>query len=160
MVAEISLITYLLPIFSFLLVFIVLYAILQKTHVLEENIGISIFISLILASFFIVETQLVDFVSFTASWFTVLIIVVFLLFLMLAFFPGEKPLEFLTKGNWFSFVALGLLIVFFIISATHVFNWTLNGAMLRAWAQTEWFGFILLAIIATVVSIVLAKTSK
>ncbi len=152
-------ISYFLPIFSFLLVFIVLYAILQKTHVLGDNPSISILISLILSSFFIVETQLVDFVNFTASWMTVIFITIFIFSTVLAFLPGKEPLAFLTKGSWFSWTILVVLVIFFITSATHVFNLAINWAMLRTWAQTEWFGFILLAVIATIISIVLKKSN-
>ena len=115
-VVYVGAISYFLPIFAFLLVFIVVYAILQKSKVLGDNASVSLFLAFILASFFIVEAQLVDFVTFTSSWFSVLVILMFFLFLMLAFIPGDDALAFLGKGNWFSYVVLVFMIVFFIIS--------------------------------------------
>ncbi len=152
---------YFLPIFSFLLVFIVSYAFLQKNKVLGDNPKISILISLILASFFIVEAQLVKFVQFTSSWISVFIIIIFLIFILLSFMPilkkDENPLEFLHSGSWFSWVVLILLIIFFITSATYVFHWTLNFTSVFSWMQKEWFQFILLIIISIVVSGILTK---
>ena len=64
-----------LPIFAFLLVMIVIYAILQKSQLLGDNPAISLFLSILMASFFIVEVQLVDFVSYTSSWVSVFVVV-------------------------------------------------------------------------------------
>jgi len=147
-----------LPIFAFLLVMVVVYAILQKTKVLGDNPAVSLFISIIMASFFIVEVQLVDFVAFTSSWFVVIIILVFFLFLILAFMPNkENPLEFLQKGNWFSWALLGFMLVFFIISSSFIFNWAINWNVITEFANNEWVGFGLLAVLGALVSIALTK---
>ena len=80
MAAETGLVNYFLPIFSFLLVFIVIYALLHKTKILGENQPILLLVSLIMASFFIVNVNLVEYVEFTASWFVVIAILFFLAF--------------------------------------------------------------------------------
>lgn len=149
---DVSFIGYFLPIFAFLLVLIVIYAILQKTKILGDNPTINLFVSFIMASFFIVEIQLVDFVTFTSTWFVVLIMLVFLLFLMLAFMPGKEPLSFLEKGNWFSKVVLVLMIVFFIISSSYIFNWVINWDFVLSGADSPWFGFLLLVVLGAAVS--------
>lgn len=151
-----SIVTYFLPIFSFLLVFIVCYAILQKTKVLGNNSGTSLLISLILASFFIVETQLSEFIQFTSSWISVIVIILFFLFVILAFIPGKEPLKFISDG-WFGWVVLALVIIFFITSATYVFHWTINLTNALSWMQKDWFQFLLLIIISIVVAGVLKK---
>ena len=153
---DISFIGYFIPIFAFLLVFIVVYAVLMKTKVLGENPAVSLFISFIMASFFIVEVQLVDFVTFTSSWFSVILIIFFLMFLLLAFMPGDKPLAFLEKG-WVSWVVLGLLIVFFVLSSSFIFNWAINWDFIGSSADSEWFGVVLLLVIGAIVSVVLTK---
>jgi hypothetical protein len=84
----------------------------------------------------------------------VLIILVFLAFVLLAFFPGK--LDFLQQG-WVSWIVLIFIIIFFITSAAYIFNWTINWALLEEWAYSEWFGLIFLIIIAGIVSWVLTK---
>jgi len=109
---------------------------------------------LILASFFIVQVNLVDFIQFSSAWFTTIIVFVFLAFVLLAFFPGG--LDFLKKG-WVSWIVLGLLIAFFIVTSSFVFNWAVNWSLVYDWFFTDWFGFVLLIVIAAVVSWVLTK---
>ncbi|MFA5061173.1 MAG: hypothetical protein WC494_02570 [Candidatus Pacearchaeota archaeon] len=154
---SVSTINYFLPIFAFLLVFIVVYALLKKTEVLGGNEPVMIFVSLILASFFIVEASLVDFVRVSTGWVSVLIIVVFFVILIIGFLPGKEPLGFLSKSNWFAWVVLIALVVIFILSFGYIFHWTLQWSEVKTWFSTEWFGFILLLIIAAVVAVIIKK---
>jgi hypothetical protein len=140
-----------LPVFSFLLVFIVIYALITKTKLLGEEKFIPLLISFILASFFIIHVSLVDFVIFSSSWMSVIFVLVFFTFLLLAFLPGG--LDFLKKG-WVSWAGLGALVVVFIIASSYTFNWAIN------WSEifyTDWLGFILVLLIALIVSFVIAK---
>ena len=150
--ASVSAIGYFMPIFAFLLVFIVIYALLSKTGVLGDNQPVMLFISFILSSFFIVEASLVEFIQFSSAWFGVGVIIVFFLLAILAFLPGKEPLEFLTKGNWFAWAILGMMIAFFVVSSAYMFNWVINWGMLRDWFNTDWFGMILLLIVAGIVN--------
>lgn len=154
---SVSAINYFLPIFAFLLVFIVVYALLKKTEVLGGNEPVMIFVSLIIASFFIVEASLVDFVKLSTGWMSVLIIVVFFVILIIGFLPGKEPLGFLSKGNWFAWVVLVALVVIFILSFGYVFHWTLQWSEVKTWFSTEWFGFILLLIVAAIVAAIIKK---
>ncbi len=158
-VGGISIINYFLPIFSFLLVFIVCYAILQKTKVLgESNHATNLFISLILSSFFIVQTQMVDFVQFASSWVTVFVIIMFFIFLLLAFVPEKDILsKILGGGNWFGWVILALAIIFFISASTYIFQWTVNISSALSWMNKEWFQFALLIVISAVVASMIKK---
>jgi hypothetical protein len=157
---DVGFVGYFLPIFAFLLVFVVIYAILQKTKVLGDNQAVSLFISFIMASFFVVDIQLVDFVTLTSTWFSVFVVLIFFLFLILAFVPGEAPLSFLSKGNWFSWALLAFMIIFFIISSSYIFNWVINWDYIMSGTDSEWFGFFLLIVIGGVVSFILTKKVK
>jgi len=150
---------YFMPVFAFLLVFVVLYALLKKTGVLSDNEPIMIFVSLIMASFFIVEVSLVDFIQFSSAWFVTLVMIVFFILLLLAFMPGKEPLAFLSKSNWFSWVLLVLMVVIFIVSSAYVFHWAINWDSLWERTGSDWFGFILLMIIAGVVAFTI-RTKK
>lgn len=157
MAASLSAIGYFMPIFAFLLIFIVIYALLVKTKVLGESPAVMLFISFILSSFFIVEASLVEFVQFTSAWFGTIVIGLFFLIVILAFVPGIKIGEFFGKGNWFAWVLLGGMILFFIFSSAYIFNWVVNWELISRWTSEGWFGMILLLGIAGVVSFVLTK---
>jgi hypothetical protein len=82
---------------------------------------------------------------------SVIFVLVFFTFLLLAFLPGG--LDFLKKG-WVSWAGLGALVVVFIIASSYTFNWAIN------WSEifyTDWLGFILVLLIALIVSFVIAK---
>lgn len=157
MVAELSTINWFLPIFAFLLVFVVIYAILKKTEILGDNNAVSLFISLIIAAFFIVQTQLVDFVVLTSSWMAVIAIVLFFLFIVIAFIPGKSSLDFLTKGSWFGIVIFVLMVIFFLVASGYIFSWAINWEILRNLASKEWFGFLILIIIAAITASTISK---
>ena len=92
--SSVSALGYFVPIFAFLLVFIVVYALLAKTGILGGSQAVMLFISFILASFFVVQASLVEFISFSGAWFGVLIIGLFFLMVVIAFLPGKEPLNF------------------------------------------------------------------
>lgn len=156
MVAELSALGWFFPIFAFLLVFVVVYAILKKTEILN-NTAVSLFVSLIIASFFVIQTQLVDFVMLTSSWMAVIAVVLFFLFVVLAFIPREKSLDFIKGKSWFGIVILILMVIFFLVASGYIFNWAVNWEFLRNLASKEWFGFIILIIIAAVTAGVISK---
>jgi len=155
--ADVSAIGYFMPIFAFLLVFIVIYALLVKTKVLGESPAVMLFISFILSSFFIVEASLVEFVKFSSAWFGVIVIGLFFLIVVIAFIPDIDLAGFFGKGNWFAWVLLGGMLLFFIFSSAYVFNWVVNWGMVRDWFDSDWFGMTLLLVIAGVVSFILTK---
>lgn len=157
MSVQITSINYFFPIFAFLLVFIVVYAILKKTEILGKNNGVAIFISLIIASFFIVNVKLVEFVQFNSAWLAVFLICTLFILMFLGFI-GKDYLEVFTKTKAFAYVLIFLLIAFFIFSAARIFNWVINWAKLTEFFYTEWFGLILLFVIAGIVAAVLSKS--
>ncbi len=160
MAAGIGAISYFLPIFAFLLVFIVIYSILFKSKVLGGNNGVLLFISFILSSFFIIEAQLVDFITLSSSWVVVLAFIIFIVVAIVAFLPGKEPLSLLANKNWFGWVVIGAIILIFIISAANIFNVAVNLDLISDWVHSDWFGFILLLAIAGAVSAVIAKGSS
>jgi hypothetical protein len=154
MVSEVSFsaINYFMPIFSFLLVFIVIFALLKKTGILGENSAVSLFISFLVSSFFIMEASLVEFVQFNSAWFAVGSVSLFFLVTLIAFLPWKEPFKFMTRGNWFSWAFLGIISAFFVVSSAYVFNWVIDWGTFQYWFNTDWFGMLLLLLIAGVVS--------
>jgi hypothetical protein len=160
MVASLSSVNYFLPIFAFLFVFIVIYALLKKTEVLGDSEPVLLFVSFILSSFFIVEARLVDFVLINSSWFAVGAVLIFFIIALVGFWPGEKdaPLKFLTESaGWFRWIIFGVILAFFIISSSYIFNWVLNWSLIWDWVHSDWFGMVLLLVIAGIVSWTITK---
>ncbi len=154
MVASLSALNYFMPIFAFLFVFILVYAVLKKTKVLGDNDFVALFLPFIFATFFIVNVSLVEFVKSSTSWFVVFLVCLFMIILLISFTHGK--VEAIMKP-WFAWVLLIALIVFFIVSSAYVFHWVINWTMILDWFYTDWFGLVLLLAIAGVVSWILTK---
>ena len=156
MAADVSTIGFFLPIFSFLLVFVVVYAMLAKTKVMGDNQSTMLLLSFILASFFIMQVNLVNFIQFSSAWFTVGMVGLFFLMLIIAFLPGDASKILGSEkdggGRWFGFGVLGLMILFFIISASYVFDKAVNWEFITNIFSKDWFGMIMLLVIAAIVA--------
>ncbi|MFZ5955565.1 MAG: hypothetical protein ACOYT4_03995 [Nanoarchaeota archaeon] len=151
MVSQVSLasLNYFLPIFSFLFVFIMIYALLAKTKIIGDNQFVNLFLSFILAVFFILNVSLVEFVQFNLAWFVVFIICVFMIMLLISFSHGKLDVVMKPFVAWVLMIAL---ITFFIISSAHIFKWTIDWVQIQSWMSTDWWGLVLVLIIAGIVS--------
>jgi hypothetical protein len=136
------------PIFAFLLVLFLVFALLKKTEVIGDNDPVMFFVSFIVASFFVLEAQLVNFVEFITGWVGVLMVVIFFILLLLMFAGGRDfDLKFLTGSKGFSWALLAILVILLVVSTAYVFNWVINWALVKEWFMTDWFGFILLVVL-------------
>lgn len=156
MVISLAAINTVMPVISFLFIFIIMYALLIKTKVLGDNNAVSLFISLIIASFFIVNVRLVEFTTLNVSWFVVFIVCIFAILLMLGL-VGKNTLEKFTKNNNVAGVIVAIVVIVFIISASYTFNWVTGLDSVRNWFDKDWFGMVILVIVAAAVSFILTK---
>jgi hypothetical protein len=156
MVVSLAAINTVMPVISFLFIFILVYALLVKTKVLGENIWVSLFLSLIIAAFFIVNVNLVEFTQMNVSWFVVFIVCLFMIILMLSFI-GKDATDFFVKNTKIAGVLVALVIIMFVVSASYTFNWAINFDLIQSWFDKDWFGMLVLIIVAAVVSFVLTK---
>jgi len=154
MPVSLSGLSYFMPVFSFLFFFFLVYALLAKTKILGENNFVHVLISLLLAVFFIVNVSLVDFVSFSSAWVVVFFVCLFFILILIGFTHGKVDVIMKPFVAWILLIAL---IVFFIISSAYVFNWAVNWPVVWDWFYTDWFGLVLLLVIAGIVSWVLTK---
>jgi Ca2+/Na+ antiporter len=118
---DVGLLHFFNPLFAFLLVFVLAYAILIKTQPFgDEKVAIYAWISVLLALLTLAGPGLVDFVGLAAPYFTVMAIVFFLfVFLFLAMGVKGGTLTEYVQGDkvilWGAFVA-GVLLLIFIFS--------------------------------------------
>lgn len=102
------------PLFSFLLVFVVVYALLEKTRVMGENRGLHSMIALCIALIIIISPAVNQIIVETTPWFVLLF--VFLMFLLMGVkFMGISEEDFITTmggatASWW-LVAISLIIL-------------------------------------------------
>jgi len=117
MALDISGINFFMPVFSFLFVFILVYALLAKTKIIGDNKFVLLLISFIIAVVFMSFSSLELFVRTVIPWFIVLVIAVFLI-LIIGMFSSK---DWVPK-SWFAWIVIVVLLVIFLISAIYVFN--------------------------------------
>jgi len=156
-IGTISAIGYFMPIFAFLLVFIVAYILFKKTHILGEAKLLMFIASLILSILFVVGVILINFSKFSSVWFSKGVIGLFLLSLALIFIPWKRNWNFFGKKNWFSWILIFLVILFFVLSSAYIFNWVVSMGFINKWISSSWFGIILLLVIVIVINWKLKK---
>ena len=118
-VIDFSWLNYYIPIFGFLFVFVVMYAILIKTEVLGKNAFTNSLVSFVFAIIFITFSPGVQLVEMVLPWFIVLIIALFFVLIIVGF--SQKDVDkFMSPGlAWFFIIALAIV---FLVSSIIVFN--------------------------------------
>lgn len=157
MVVDITGVGYFGPIYTFLLVFLVVYAILLKTKLLGGIIWIDLIIALIIGAIFSTFASAHEYVQAIVPWFAVLLIILFLVLLLVSI--GGKPDVFMKPGFLWVFVVVFIIIV--LVSAVRIFpsvfgnSW--NSLVYFAEHQAQIFGGIILIIIAALVAWVVVR---
>jgi len=172
MVADISGISYFLPIITFLIVFVVIFALLAKTKILGESLFVQLFVSFLLSTVFISASAPRDYVQAIIPWFAVVLISLFVLMMIIGFASG-KSAEGMNKT--LGMISVVLLAIVLAVSAYFAFSGYISpylpgsssaGANPEVLQFTSWIyssrvaGAILLMVAAAIVSWVLVKTAK
>ena len=122
-VLDLGLLHYLLPVFSFLFIFSISYALLDKFKLIGDSVTVKSTASFAMAILFLFSGSAMEFVNFITPWFIVLIVVAFFL-LALFTFMGVK------NENWPKVIAdvrvhwtiIIIVIILLFISIGHVFG--------------------------------------
>lgn len=116
-----------MPVFSFLFVFLIVYAILLKTKLLGESkfviALIGFVIAIIFMSFSTANFSTDQYVRTIVPWFAVLLVCVFLVLVLAGLSTKDLGKIMTSKFAW---VVIAILIVIFIIAAIRVFNPVFN----------------------------------
>ncbi|PIZ51877.1 hypothetical protein COY27_02220 [Candidatus Woesearchaeota archaeon CG_4_10_14_0_2_um_filter_33_13] len=112
-VLDVSLLKVFDPIFAVLFVFAVLFAILQKTKALTDNVSINSLIAVVVSFMVLLSTSLVKMINFMIPWFVVVFIFLILLLLVFQIF-GAKEADFAgaikDKALMWTLIGVGLVI--------------------------------------------------
>ncbi|MBI4448280.1 hypothetical protein HY643_04830 [Candidatus Woesearchaeota archaeon] len=127
-ILDIGILDYFMPVFVFLFIFGILFAILEKTNLFTRNKGINSLVAFTLSLIFVLTPDLMNLVSVMTPWFVILI--VFTLFIILIFmFVGIKE-EAVSAAFASRSVVWFLVVVCFIIliyAMTEVYGSRIHG---------------------------------
>lgn len=87
---DVGILNYFVPVFVFILVFVIFYALLLKIHILGDNKGLLALVSFVVALLFVITQAATELIQIITPWFVVLIIVS-MCFLLIFMFLGVKP---------------------------------------------------------------------
>ncbi len=122
-VLDISILSYFIPVFIFLFVFVVFFAILQKTKILGQNAGIDALVSFSVAMLFMFVSEARQLITIITPW-LVILLVIFMSFMLVFMFVGVKAETiagvFTESGNAWTIVII--LIIALVIAFTQVFG--------------------------------------
>ncbi len=127
-------ISYFNPIFSFVLLFVIVFAILEKTRIIGESKPIQVIVSLVLSLIFISVIEVRGYVEAIVPWFAILVIALFFVIFLAAF--GLKDMGSIMKP-WLVWVFVILLAVVFIYTGYYQFNVPGNAGYISI---KEWVG--------------------
>ncbi|MBS3117517.1 hypothetical protein J4430_01400 [Candidatus Woesearchaeota archaeon] len=143
-----GLIAFLQPLFTFIFVFTILFAVLEKTKILGGNKGSHSLVALVIAMLVMLTPGVAEVLNIFTPWFVVFII--FLIFLALIFMAvgvsGDKVTAAFTQ-DWVAYL-IGIIAIFgiFGFAFSKVFGPVLSGATGAPGAE-EGFGSTLVTII-------------
>ena len=119
MALDVSGINFFMPVFSFLFVFLVVFALLIKTKILGGGKFISVLVSFIVSIIFMSFSSMELYIRTIIPWFVVLVVVVFLV-LLIAMFTTKGWDKIMTPA--FAWIVVIILVLIFLIAAIRVFN--------------------------------------
>ncbi len=119
MAIDISGIYFFMPVFSFLFVFFIVYAILVTSKILGDSKFINVLIGFIMAIIFMSFSSLDLYVQTIVPWTVVLLVIVFLVLLVAGFSTKDLAKIMTTKFAW---VIIVILLIVFLVAAIKVFN--------------------------------------
>lgn len=120
---SLGLLEFFLPIFSFLFIFVIMYAVLDKFKLMGENKTVKFIASLSIALLFLCSQETLNFVNFITPWFVILVIMAFFI-LSLFMFMGvkEKEMEATINNPTVYWTVLVIIIILLIAAIGTVFS--------------------------------------
>ena len=147
--------------YPFLLIFFVVFAILEKTHVLGENKQLNALVSFVIGLIFVSALQPKLIVGNMILFLTVALVVMFVALLLWGFVSGEDlKTDILSEGGKKVAIAVvAIAVVIAVLWATGTYSGAVDLLFGQSWSDTFWTNVIFVVAIAVALAIVL-KDSK
>ncbi|PIO07159.1 hypothetical protein COU59_03820 [Candidatus Pacearchaeota archaeon CG10_big_fil_rev_8_21_14_0_10_34_12] len=142
----------------FLLIFFIVFAILEKTKILGDNKQISALVAFVIGLIFVGVAYPKDIVNNLILFLTVALVVVFVIMLLWGFASGEE--KGLHLEGWMRNVlwgVLGIAVVLALIWATGADTRVFDVLFQQSWSKTLWTNILFVVAIAAAIAIVLKK---
>ncbi len=154
MAFDVSWLAYYMPVFGFLFVFTVVYAVLTKTEILGDHAFTNLLVSFVFGIIFISFSPGVAFIQTIVPWFMILILSLF--FLMMIVGLSQKDMDkFMTPT--LAWVFIGILVIAFLWSAIVVFNPFFRPYIDRFLYSERIYGAVLLILVAIAASWIITR---
>ena len=121
---QIGLLNYFSIIFPALLIFFVVFAILQKTKVLGENITVNAIVGIAIAFIVILFRDIVTVINFMIPWFVIIFIFLILLLVVLKIMGATDATiaEMLANNKSVQWILVGIGVIILIAAIAHVYG--------------------------------------
>jgi hypothetical protein len=154
---DISGLSFFMPVFGFLFVFVIIYALLIKTKILGGSLAINFIVSFVIAFIFATMSSAQEYVQKVTPWFVILVIILFFILIIIGL-SQLKIGDIMKPGFVWIFIAALLLV--FLIAAITVFSsfgevW--YGILNFVTLESRIAGAIILLIIALIVAWIIVK---
>lgn len=152
-------------VYPFLLIFFVVFAILEKTKVLgDKNKQINALISFVIAFIFVSAVSPKEIVSNLILFLTIAIIIVFVVLLIWGFIAGEDGLKFsgAPKGlKWAIGIVIALVVLFAVFWAVGLDTMGFFDRVFHSsWSETFWTNIIFMVVVAVALAVILKTGTK
>ena len=133
---DLSAISYFNPIFSFVLLFVIVFAILQKSKILGDSKPIQVIVGLVLSLMFISVVEVRGYVESVTPWFAVLVVALFFVIFLAALGLGKTDA---IAKPWLIWVFIAILAIAFIYQGYHSLDVASNGdyISIKHWIQDD-----------------------
>lgn len=144
-------------VWPFLLMFFVVYAVLEKTKVLGDGKQLNALVSAVMSAIFVSVLYPTLVVGNLVLFLTVSIIVIFVAMLLFGFISGDKATEILSSKPVAGTFGIVIVIVVFIavLWATGVNSSFWDLLFGQSWSSTFWTNFLFVVVIAAALAVVL-----
>ena len=147
-----------MPIFAFLLVFTMTYALLAKTEVLGKQKFVHIFVSFCVSIVFVISANAIEYVRVITPFFAAFIVALLFILLIVGLIKGDIGKFFEKKGfTWFVVI---VLVIIFVFAALFIFAPIINQYMSgpkKFLLQPQIFGVIVLVALTAFTAWLLTK---
>ncbi|MBI2105362.1 hypothetical protein HYT56_00825 [Candidatus Woesearchaeota archaeon] len=105
---------FLIPVFIFLLVYAIIYAILKKIKILGDSVNVNAMVAFVLAALFAITPGAMEFITIIAPWFVVLVLIAFSILLVFMFggVGSEKIIKIFEDSTvYWTIIMLSIIII-------------------------------------------------
>ncbi len=147
--------------YPFLLVFFIVFAILQKAKILGDNKQINALVAFVIGLIFVSAVYPKVVVSNMILFLVIALVIVFVVMMLWGFVMGDKAFELFTGAKpplkWAMVIVVLISVVFAVFWAAGIDTGFLGKLFTSSWSKTFWTNFLFIALIAVALAAVLVS---